>query len=281
VNKNKIIVFLHIPKTAGSTILSIFKQQYKGKKISVLDGSDPEKSKLNLFDNKDTYCPELIFGHTDYGIHEQYCVQEYQYFAFVRHPVERIISHYLYVKRSPNHYLHDFLDMSQVSLYDYVTSGATNELNNGQVRMLIGAGGFHKNNYAKYEVPYGKSEDWMLEEAKKNIEKYFGFVGVQEEFDNSILLLKKVLHWKKPLYYQSLNKTKAKLNKLDLDKKTLEAIVMYNALDLKLYDWVKSNFNGLKRKYPLYLFLARVRLLGNNWFFKCKRALKRILKVQF
>jgi hypothetical protein len=72
---NKKILFIHVPKTGGSTIRSILKKKYPSAKII----SNPwEHSSIN-----------------DY-IKEGYNIDDYFKFAFVRNPWDRLLSNYFF-----------------------------------------------------------------------------------------------------------------------------------------------------------------------------------------
>jgi|AntRauTorckE5430_2_1112549.scaffolds.fasta_scaffold00829_2 hypothetical protein len=232
------LIFLHIPKSAGSTILPIFKRQYKRDSFFV-PGNHPDLSAIKE-KLASTSSLRLCFGHMDFGMHDV-VGQPYKYATILRDPIERVISQYYYVKRQPKHHLYNqAFEKNNFSLAEYVESGLSTELNNGQVRILIGAGGFHKNLHTKHNILFGKCKPWMLEEAKLNIEKYFVFCGLQEYFDESLVLMKKELNWKKHIGYVSQNITSQRKKSFEFEKNTLDIIKKYNSLDIKLYEWIDS-----------------------------------------
>ena len=63
---------------------------------------------------------------------------ETTYITVLRDPVDRIASHYYYAKRYPTHYLHKEITGRNMSLQDYASARLSDELDNGQVRMLAG-----------------------------------------------------------------------------------------------------------------------------------------------
>lgn len=275
----KKLIFLHIPKSAGSTIQTIFKRQYRRNAFFV-PGKHPDLDviKEKLASKNDL---RLCFGHMDFGMHDV-VGQDYKYATIIRDPIERVISQYYYVKRQPEHHLynHAFRD-NNFSLAEYVENGLSTELNNGQVRILVGAGGFHKNVHTKYDIPFGKCEPWMLDEAKLNIEKHFVFFGLQEYFDESLVLMKKELGWRWDIGYVSRNITRSRKKASELDSKTIKIIRDANALDIELYDWSKANFLSRLEKESSYIEKELRKLRWANLLEYYKHQIKNTLVKTF
>ena len=273
------LIFLHIPKSAGSTIQTIFKRQYK-KNAFFVPGEHPDLNiiKEELLEKTNI---RLCFGHMDFGMHDT-IGKEYKYATILRDPIERIISHYYYVKRQPKHHLYNqAFKQNNFSLAEYVENGLSTELNNGQVRILIGAGGFHKNVHTKYQIPVGECKPWMLQEAKSNIEKHFALCGLQEYFDESLILMKKEFHWKWNIGYVSQNITQARKKASELDDKTLKIISDANALDIELYHWVKTIFLAKMESESSYIKQELQRLKWINQLESYKQQIKNNLVKTF
>ena len=88
-----------------------------------------------------------------------------------------------------------------------------------------------------------------LDQAKENIEKHYLAVGINEKFDESILLIANKLGWKKQPYYriQNLNKSNRPTSVSDED---LEIVKQYNQLDIELYEHQLAVFEEQKRAIP-------------------------------
>lgn len=71
----------------------------------------------------------LILGHGAHHI-EQLLPETFFKAVMFRDPIDRIVSHYHYVKRRPEHHLHKAVQTQEMSLEDYATSGISNELGN-------------------------------------------------------------------------------------------------------------------------------------------------------
>jgi len=101
---NIIYIYLHIPKCAGTTIrnnlmsafesdevINLYRDRYMPFHIS---GYDEAKKHLTSLSSEQKNRIKLIFGHfVYYGIHELFD-RECRYITFLRHPLDRTISHY-------------------------------------------------------------------------------------------------------------------------------------------------------------------------------------------
>ena len=151
----------------------------------------------------------------------------------MRDPVERIISVYNYVKNSPRHKDYNFIQ--NMSIEDYVKSGRNQFIDNGQTRLLAGR-------HTSLEVPFRKINEGHLEQAKENIKSHFILVGLTERYDETLLLLQRMLQWKTPTY-SIANAAKREKNTKQLAPKIRELITEYNQLDLQLYHYVSVLFD--------------------------------------
>jgi hypothetical protein len=220
---DSLLIFLHLPKTAGQTFNRILFRQYPRDAVfRVGDGVwSPPIEELTRLPDERKRAIRLVAGHMSFGAHEAF-TQPARYIAFVRNPVARMISHYRYVLRARDHYLHDEVASRGMSLMDYVCSGLSPELENGQVKMLVGPDD---------KLVAGTRDD--LELAKRHIREHFVLVGVTERFDESILLLKRALDWRR-VGYGRVNVSPARTGSM-IDEATAQAIMERNALDIDLY----------------------------------------------
>jgi hypothetical protein len=222
------LIFLHIPKNAGRTFEAILERQYPVEAIydiygygrAITDGVErlrtmPEEEKRRI---------RLIKGHYQYGL-DEFLPQKVAYLTFLRDPVARVISHYHYVSRDLNHPLNRVVRDKNMSLADYVASGLSLELNNGQVRLLSGR---------EHESAFGHCPAELLELAMEHMENNFSVVGLVERFDESLVLMGLKLGWQS-LWYHKRNVRSPSQANLDPDSAALAVIKKYNELDLELY----------------------------------------------
>lgn len=236
-------VFLHIPKTAGDTLNTILWRQYR--EVGYLEVPDPlppsrysaaedtpfERVKRQVAD-PNWKRVGLIYGHMPFGIHEVLS-GPVRYFTMVRDPIERAISHYYYVRRAHGHPLHREVVDGRMSLHDYVTTGITGELANGQTALVAGL---------EKDAPAGELA--VLHRAQANIDSAFAVVGLTEQFDRSIVLFGLAMDWTKPLVYKSMNVTANRPPISAVPRKTIEAIEAQNELDQALYLFVRERFEA-------------------------------------
>lgn len=84
----------------------------------------------------------------------------------------------------------------------------------------------------------------MLDIAKANIEENFGIVGLQEKFDETLILIRQNLGWKMPFYTKkNMSKTNIKNRKFKSNK-AVEIIKYYNRLDMELHRYVSERFEN-------------------------------------
>jgi len=234
-HRGEAVIFLHIPKSAGTTIYKILENQYSKAESYLLDGSRTPQAILEFksLPTEKKNGIRLLYGHQTFGLHRQ-LPGKARYFTLLRDPIERIASHYYYVLRSRSHYLHDQVTRKKLTLKEYVASGISKELNDAQVRFISGIG-FH--------FGFAQCPADLLELAEIILDEFFVMTGLIEYFDETVLMLKKVLDWKAPFYFKH-NVSDQRPGREMIDADTLETIRHYNRLDLDLYLHASRNFKA-------------------------------------
>ena len=233
-----VVIFLHIGKTAGTTIRQILRKQYAQSETLLIrnrplraerEADRPTReATLGFFaalPEAERARPSLILGHTIFGLHEL-VPHPATYFTLLRDPVALTISQYNYVARNPHHPLHD--DAGFRSLEAYVKSGVTLESDNSQTRAISG----------DTTTPFAGCTDDMLETAKRNITAHFSLAGLVEQFDETLLLLRRALGWSNPYYVRANVSPRSK--HVPGDTRTL--IEEQNRFDMDLYAWAAARF---------------------------------------
>lgn len=101
------IIFLHIPKAAGTTLLQIIHNPYPAKDCYEF-GSDANLSMayFKKMPAEQKQYIKMLSGHMSFGL-PQFMPQPTTHITILREPVERIISYYYHVLDNPAHYLYD------------------------------------------------------------------------------------------------------------------------------------------------------------------------------
>lgn len=231
IQKEKSLIFVHIPKTAGTTLSTIIARQYRPNDIFVFKSSVPLPQAIDEFwkmpESQKTKF-KVIKGHFYYGLHDL-LPQKCSYITMLREPVDRLISYYYFIRNWRDHHLHQkAMSMSLVDFTCY--SNISKWFDNGQTRFISGQ-----------NPDYRQVSSEILKQANKNIENYF-LVGIQEYFDESLLLFQNKLQWKKPCYYKQKNVNRLRINKKYISDKELKIIEGFKELDIDLYRYAKNMF---------------------------------------
>jgi len=243
-----LIIFTHIPKTAGTSLRHILVQQYGQNSVfmfyenpALTGGAKKGDELLNELRSYFKDVPGInqqnldrlvnlkaISGHISFGIHDLLTVNEFHYITLLREPIERVISFYYHMLHS-NEEAHE--TAKQINIEDLICSKKSIEFDNLQVRMLSGVG---------WEVPYGHCSHDMLEKAKYNLLNYYTF-GIQDRFAESLEMFSKKLGWSE-IQIVAANVGKNKQKSSDISPETLNLIAENNRLDLELYQFAKQLF---------------------------------------
>jgi hypothetical protein len=230
-----VLIFVHVPKTAGSTLRRILRRQY-GDRVFTVHGTTPAQSmeqfRLLAQDRRDRV--RVFQGHMAFGLHEVLPTSA-TYVTFLRDPVERIVSHYLYVRRTPSAPLHRDVVSEGLSLEDYVRRSRMAPLvNNGQTRLLGGS-------VMEDSRP---ATEAMLLAAKRNLARHFLLAGLTDRFDETVILLRRALGWHWPVYRRA-KVAPDRPSRAALPATAVRAIEDRNELDRELYRFAGERFDAI------------------------------------
>lgn len=231
--KSKRLIFIHIPKTAGSTFLYILRKRFTKRGFLYIGTSDGI-SKLADMSEKKKLKIKCLAGHIRYGVHE-FVPSKWDYITFLRHPIARVTSMYYYILRTPDHYFHKRLVSERISFEDFVsTPHMLHETANQQTYLLSG-----------FIKPTDSSH--VLEKAKENL-KQFLLTGITERFDESLLILRSAAVWDN-IYYLSNLVAKNYRKEEVLSPETRRNILSRNDLDLELYNYANELLDARIMEY--------------------------------
>ena len=241
---SKTLIFIHIPKTAGSSFRQVLKRPYKKNTVHEIYGQYMlSVNEFKELSESEKLRIRLLIGHMPFGL-DEFLPQPSTYITILREPLDRIVSHYYYILRSPRHPIHNQVVEENMGLCDYALSGlAPMELDNGQVRFISGVSG--------QKIKYGDCSVDLLEIAKDNLRKKFAVVGLSEYFSETLILFKKVFGWKN-MFYVKDNVTKDRPRLDDFSPEIIEAIRQHNRFDVALYEFAEKEFKRQLQQVGVY-----------------------------
>lgn len=225
------LCFLHIPKTAGNTFTYLMHSYYTPEEICP---SHFWHEVVN-FPIEDMARYRYVGGHIRHSI-QQLLPKPPHYMAFLRDPVERVISHYDHARRVPESPFHHANSLEEFVKMDTAKSAVSNTQT-----VFLGIDRSTKN------VPPPKLgsfkqlpvDDSVLEKAKARLDEFF-FVGIVEHFQESLYLLAYMLGWRPFSSGKRRNISPNRLQRDDLSPELLQHIRDINLYDIELYDYAKQ-----------------------------------------
>jgi len=250
VRRAPLLVFVHIPKTAGTTLRAILGTNEPGPRSRALGnvfkgGGGISKALIERLRNGRG--PELagvrvVRGHFPLGIREylpRYLPQdrELRYFTFLRKPDDRTLSHYFAIRAAGRGYGLPPLS-AEATLKEALAGGYLYD--NLQTRMLSGQ-----------PEPFGEVDEAMLEQAKHNLREGLVFFGLTERFDESLVLARRRLGLR-TILYGSNSRVNAKRPRGDAVPAQLRhAAERCNRYDSELYRYAEQLFEAApEREQP-------------------------------
>lgn len=227
-------LFVHIPKTAGTTMTQVLQRNYRQTSTFYLGPNvQPKIEKFQRLTARQQRHFRLVVGHMSFGLHAYLAEpRPYRYFTMLREPIERVLSFYYFIKRTPDHYLYNPVATQNLSIPEFLAYQDSYMARNAQTRFLCGL------DVMPY---YGPLDEHALELAKTHIRDHIAVTGLTERFDESLVLFKRVFGWNQ-IYYTRENVTSNRRTQDDLSDDVLQAIRDYNVLDMELYAFAQQHF---------------------------------------
>lgn len=271
-------IFIHIPKTAGTTLRSIIEDNFPADQSYFLyigNALHPGMEEFSALTEEEKRKIKIFSGHFHFGFH-QHLPQPCKYITVLREPVERTISLYHHLLQAENARhdqsvaeIQERMRRENLSLEGFVTSGITLDTDNAQTRILSG------------ESPeFGQCGQATLDKAKQNLREHIAVAGLTERFDESVMLIHKVLGWPVPLYVKK-NVSGRKSKREDAPPGTLEVIRRFNALDMELYRYAQGLLDErIERLGPAFRKEIEEFKIANRYFQKWFKNRKTVGELQ-
>lgn len=272
--RTKTLLFLHIHKTAGTTLNRIIEREYNPFRIYTIEGGRVDWS-IDHFKRLPVHrraALQVVKGHMSFGLHE-HLPQPSTYITFLRDPVERCISSYYYSKGNPLNPFYKRIARENLDLPAFLDIAPWN--NNLQCKTIAGIDRREfrpATIFRQMKMPGAGTVDpaldlWSnadtLERAKENLARFFGFVGLTERFGPSLLLLKHLFGWSVSSY-SSYRKSRNRPITATLDPAILAEVEERNQFDRTLYEFGKKMFETLVERTPVVFDPPGFRSDGTN-----------------
>jgi hypothetical protein len=179
------VAFVHIPKTAGATVTSMLAAAYSRGEIHKAGNytKGPEKSARKVA-NWHRKGGRISVGHVPYVLFREQLPPGTRYMTFLREPVDRVLSHYhRHIRRDPSRAGRALKRPGRTradSLEQALVELRVPELTDFATRLLC------------EDPKASRLSATALDEAKANLGS-FAFVGIQARFEESIVLLQRML----------------------------------------------------------------------------------------
>ncbi|MEA4858208.1 MAG: sulfotransferase [Solidesulfovibrio sp.] len=224
-------LFLHLPRTAGTTLNRLLERRFAPQEVLSLYSRD-DFARNAVVDRRRLDGLRLIQGHvllTDYEAFTFYDAPV-RVFTFLREPVARVISEYFFLRTWPGQHLYPLLNEPGMDLAAYVTSGH---------KLLRYKGANFMTRVLSGLDPDARPQA-ALERAMENLRRRFVCFGLTERFDESLLLLADVLGLTDLLYERQNVLRRPEAERATTEERAL--VAARNSLDTALHAFAVTLF---------------------------------------
>jgi hypothetical protein len=227
--QNPTLLFMHIPKTAGTSIRNAILTNYRKSEVIFLYPQEPgfPVQSLSELPLEQRARSGLIVGHwVYYGAHES-VPNECLYFTVVRDPISRVWSNYTHLMQSQDSRV--LGHATRGSLEEMFESKFRTDLDNMMVRYFAGT---------PY-IPVGSVNHDIYDMARRHLREAFPYVGQQQSVEKAYAWLKTKLDWNSSISVPAINVTEYDPAGQCSESDT-KLIRHFNRWDCKLYEDVQQ-----------------------------------------
>jgi hypothetical protein len=225
------VLFMHIPKTAGTSMRRMLESVYDKEDVAYL--YDPHDWPTAILPQNFAGVPieqrsrmRLVVGHFPYGIH-RLLPGPSTYVTVLRDPMDRLISLYHHNRLRATGPLRESLDAG-MTLEEFVLSGRIMQSDNEMVRQIAGPP----------NVPFGQCNEALMHDAMANLTRRFGSVIIFEDMEPGLRRLASLIGCDN-LEPPRENTTAARELVDEVDSQVRERILRLNRYDEELYRWAR------------------------------------------
>jgi hypothetical protein len=220
--EDSIVIFTHIPKTAGTSLRHIIQSQFQPQQVFEFYHlkTQPPKArkgieKYNNLTEAQKKVIKFVSGHVGFGLHE-FLPRPCSYITVLRDPVERVVSYYYFLLRNQNNLVKNKTLPEFIQTYGGVHNSMSCYLSGLTLKSQL--------RDPSIDLKSQQFAQETLEIAKANLKQHFQVVGLVERFDETCILLRKILGWNLASFYVKKNVAKHRNLIAELPQDTLELI---------------------------------------------------------
>jgi hypothetical protein len=262
-----LLVFVHIPKTAGTTLTSILNLNEPGMHsraiANVFKGGGGTKEdarfrRLHSDETENIMELRVVHGHFPLGMRRHFPKRlpkrrEVRYFTFLREPTDRMLSHFFAIRDS-----REDLDPA-----DGEPRGARPLAPDATLEEALDGGYLHDNLQTRMLSglvrPFRKVNSKMLDRAKENLREELACFGLTERFDESLVLAKRRLGLRSILYSQGHDPSRRKGGRVNTARPRGDAVPAElretaeraNRYDIELYRYALELFDEIEERHDI------------------------------
>jgi len=231
-----LLVFVHLRKTAGTTLSYVMWRQFRRGAAIDLNAATVEAANRtwNAMTAEQRARVRCIRGHLPFGA-DLFAPRAVEFLTVLRDPVERVISEYFFNLTNAGQKHHAALTRGRITLDQYVHSELAVEAHNAQTRLLAGPDS-------------GASPEAQLESAMTSLRDRIAVVGISERLDETLLLCRAVFGWRH-VVYRRINVNRRRRPTATLAPASLAAIEEANSLDRRLYRFACARFEAMLHQH--------------------------------